>query len=462
MADGAGGHVRESASEVRGVRGLAERTPPHRERWADLLRAFAIFMVVLGHWLAAAVTYRDGDLGGEHALEVIPWAKWLSWMFQVMPVFFLVGGFANAASLRSSRERGVRWREWLLGRTDRLLRPTTAFLVALAVFALVARALGVVDAEAIGMAVWLAQIPLWFLVVYVGVVVLAPAMHVLHRRFGLVVPVVLLVLVGAGDLVRLGFGVEHGATANFLLMWLAVHQIGFAWQDGGLPGRWEVSLPLLAVGLAGLLLLTLVGPYPVSMVAVPGEDVQNTSPPTLALACLAAAQTGLVLLLRARGERWLRRSRRVWTAVVGVNAVILTAFLWHMTAVVVGALALYRTEIMPQPPIGSAEWLLLRIPWVAFLVVVLGVLIALFGWIEWRGRLRPRPARRPAAERASGRGALDTVLIGLALACVLGGLVGVTLSGPEFHAPFGLPAQVLLAYLAGVVLLHLLRRRYAA
>ncbi|MGP4022713.1 acyltransferase family protein [Actinomadura sp. 3N407] len=453
MSDGAAGDARPKA---RGLRSLAERTPPYRERWADLLRAVAILLVVTGHWLATVVIYDRGGLDGVHVLEVLPWAHRLSWFFQVMPVFFLVGGFANAASLRSSRERGVGRRDWLLSRTDRLLRPTTAFLVVMAASAMVARALGA-DPESIGRAVWLARIPLWFLTVYVGVVVLAPAMHALHRRWGLAVPVLLAVLVGAGDVARLGFDLPHGGTANFVLMWLAVHQIGFAWQDGRLPTRWTVALPLFTGGLGCLVLLTLAGPYPVSMVAVPGAEVQNTSPPTVALLSLAAAQTGLVLLLRDRADRWLRRTR-VWTAVVGVNAVILTAFLWHMTAVVIAAGALYPTGIFPQPPIGSAEWVLLRLPWLAFLAVTLAFLMTLFGWVEWRGRLRP--AHRTDSRGGTGAHAgTYTALTIAGLAGAQGGLVGVTLAGPEFHAPAGLPAPALLAYLGGVLVLHLIQRQ---
>jgi hypothetical protein len=55
----------------------------------------------------------------------------------------------------------------------------------------------------------------------------------------------------------------------------------------------------MAVGTAtALVLLTVVDPHPISLVAVPGERLQNTSPPTLALIALAVTQTGLALLLR--------------------------------------------------------------------------------------------------------------------------------------------------------------------
>ncbi len=75
-----------------------------------------------------------------------------------------------------------------------------------------------------------ATIPLWFLSAYIAVVALTPVMYRLHRRFGFAVPLALVVLVAAGDTGRLlGSGPLSGG--NFLLGWLAIHQIGFAWYD---------------------------------------------------------------------------------------------------------------------------------------------------------------------------------------------------------------------------------------
>jgi hypothetical protein len=94
-----------SLSALREMRRLAEQTPAHRDRHVDLLRAIAIVIVVVGHWLAVHVSY-DGTLRGDSVLALVPWTRPLTWLFQVMPVFFLVGGFANVASLASHRERG--------------------------------------------------------------------------------------------------------------------------------------------------------------------------------------------------------------------------------------------------------------------------------------------------------------------------------------------------------------------
>ncbi|TDC97919.1 acyltransferase, partial [Nonomuraea deserti] len=251
---------------ARELRRKAEQTPAHRDRHVDLLRAVAIAAVVTGHWLVLSVSY-DGGLHGVNVLDVVPWTRPLTWLFQVMPIFFLVGGYANAASLAAHRRDGGGATGWTLRRTDRLVRPTTMLLAVLTAAGLAAGVAGV-GPELVGMGVWLAGIPLWFLVAYLSAVVLTPVMHALHRRYGLAVPIVLAALVAAGDMGRLVPWLPYSGAGNYLFAWLAVHQLGFAWQDGRLSARPAVALPLAMSGLAALVGLTVFGPYPISMVAV--------------------------------------------------------------------------------------------------------------------------------------------------------------------------------------------------
>lgn len=441
------------------LRRLAEGTAPQRNRHIDLLRALAISAVVLGHWLAVIVTYDEHGFSGANALQALPWTHWLSWLFQVMPIFFLVGGYANAASLTSHRCRGEDGTTWLLARTDRLLPPVTAFVLALTAAALSARLLGA-DPQLVGTSTWLASLPLWFMIAYLAVVALTPAMHALHRRAGLAVPVVLLGAVAAGDVARIGLGLPYLGDANYLLGWLAIYQVGFSWQDGRLPARPGVALPLAAGGLAALVLLTAVGPYPVSMVAVPGAQVQNTAPPTLALLALAAAQAGVALLVSERANRWLRGDRP-WTVVVAVNAVVLTVFLWHMTAVVLAAMTLFPSGLLPQPLVGSPAWLLLRLPWLACLSLVLLVLVAIFGRIELRSGRRHREATEHEGASPVAASMLK-VLTSTGMAILLAGLLGITLAGPGDHGPAGRPTIAILGYLLGAAALRQARRTRAS
>lgn len=441
------GKGRGSGGALRGLRRLAEGTPPSRERVIDLLRAVAIVAVVLGHWLASVVGYdQHGQLTGGSALPDLPWAHPLTWVAQVMPLFFLVGGYANAASLSKQRSRGGDAAGWLLTRGTRLTRPTTALVLVLAGGALGARILGA-DPALVRKAVWFACIPLWFLSVYLMVVLLTPLMYALHRRYGLAVPAALIGLVAVGDVARL-YGDETLGYGNFLFGWLAIHQMGFAWRDGRLSSRLRVALPLLLGGMSVLLLLTLAGPYPVSMINVPGERLHNMSPPSLALLAVASAQLGLALLLRERAERWLHH-RRPWTLVVGINSVILTIFLWHITAAILATAALHALGLLPTPPVGSAAWLAWRIPWLLILSLFLAALVAMFGQIEIHrsqpsGTLLNHPRLR--------------LLLTLAgVASVTYGLIDIIVFPSTSPALFGLPATALVTYLAGAGLLRLLQ-----
>ena len=76
---------------------MAAKAPPERNRYVDFLRAFSILAVVVGHWLVAAPYMQDGAVQGGHLLGILPWTQWLTWGFQVMPLFFLVGGYSNGA-----------------------------------------------------------------------------------------------------------------------------------------------------------------------------------------------------------------------------------------------------------------------------------------------------------------------------------------------------------------------------
>ncbi|WP_341716669.1 acyltransferase [Micromonospora sp. FIMYZ51] len=472
---------------------LAARTPADRERYLDLLRALAILLVVLGHWTIASIYYdRHGQPDGHSALPAIPWAYPLTWAVQVMPVFFLVGGYANAASLAAHRSRDGDWGGWLLGRSARLLRPTTALVLMLAGASLVARLAGA-EPSMVRTVVWFATIPLWFLAAYLAVVPLTPLMYALHRRFGLVVPAVLVLLVAVGDLGR-ALGPADLALANYLLGWLAIHQLGFAWYDARrgncrpagngpvglrsrcLPMSARAALVMLAGGLAVAVLLTAVGPYPVSMINEPGQRMANAAPPSVALLAVATAQLGLILLLRERAERLLHRSRP-WQAVIAVNAVVLTVFLWHLSAVVLLVGALHGLGLLPTPQAGSAAWFAWRLPWVLMLAGVLAALVAVFGPIEARTG-RTTASRPPATdtdraggtdtdraggagrsrgdERPAGRRARNVLTVA-GFAAVGYALVTNSVTAKAAAEPLGLPVAALLAYLAGAGTLRLLR-----
>lgn len=361
---------------------LAARTPADRDRYIDFLRVLSLAVVVFGHWLMAVpLAAPDGSVRAGNALAMLPSLQPLTWLLQVMPVFFFVGGFSHAMVLR----RGPRYGEFLRTRTARLLAPTAVFVL---VWLLVALLIETVGGEA-GMFEFAARTvaqPLWFVGVYLAMVAFAPPMWRLHRACGAAVPVALGAGVVVVDLLRFAGGLSAVAPLNLLLVWLAVHQLGFCHADGW-PGR-RVSAALAGGGLVAMLTLIAWGPYPVSMVGMPGAPVSNMAPPTLALFAHALWLVGLTVLVREPVVRLLAR-RRVWIAVIVANGVAMTAFLWHLTALFLLS-AVHLGPGLPLPAVGEPAWWLSRPLWLALLAVVTAGLVAVFRGAERTRRPAPR------------------------------------------------------------------------
>jgi hypothetical protein len=417
--------------------GLAAATPAGRDRFVDLIRVASIGIVVAGHWLMAVPAWPPGrSLNAGNALASMPGLAVLTWVLQVMPLFFVVGGYANARSLESVARRGGRWPEYLAARVRRLVQPTALFTGAWVVLAGLAHLAGPAGRVFVPAAAVIAQ-PIWFLGIYLVVVAAAPGMLALHRRFGLAVPIALgigaLIVddlrLPAGDLhgLPVGLGIGDLGVLSFPLVWLLAHQLGFFWADGRLT---RLSRPVLAglaaTGLGLIIFLTSSNAYPASMVGLPGERFSNMNPPSVCIVALTLWLTGLAMLVRPALTRWLERPR-VWAGVVGGGSVVMTVYLWHLTALVATVAVLYPLG-WPTPTPGSGIWWALRPVWLAACGTVLIVLVKLLGRAE-----RPRPSERTGgAGRGAGHGAL--VLGGcLALAIGLLGLsgTGVDVFGPE-------------------------------
>ena len=107
---------------------LAQATPESRDRYVDFLRIASILVVVLGHWLMAVVAWHADGIHVGNVLGMVPLLWLATWVLQVMPVFFFVGGFANLVTLDGLRRRGRGSTEYLAGRAQRLVRPVAVLL----------------------------------------------------------------------------------------------------------------------------------------------------------------------------------------------------------------------------------------------------------------------------------------------------------------------------------------------
>ncbi|MFF9842948.1 acyltransferase [Streptomyces sp. NPDC013740] len=379
------------------ARDLAAATPASRDRYVDLLRVASLAVVVLGHWLMAAVT-ADGQVG--NLLAVVPGLQVLTWALQVMPVFFFVGGFAHALAHRSR----PRYAAFLRARLQRLLRPTMVFIGVWGALALAVQLLGA-DGGLTGVALRLVTQPLWFVGIYLAMVAFTPPLLRLHERLGWGAFGALVAGAVAVDVLRFAAGVPYVEFLNFAFVWLAVHQLGFLRADG------MIRRPafLAAAGLAGAGLLVALGPYPLSMVGMPGEKVSNMAPPTLALLCHGLWLVGAVELLKGPGARLTARAR-VWRAVVAANGIAMTAFLWHLTAMLGVYGALLALDVPLPVPATGAWWTQLPLR-LAAAVALTALLVGVFRRFE-----RPTPA---APSDGTG-GPIAALGITLALLGVLG------------------------------------------
>ncbi|MDJ0848679.1 MAG: acyltransferase [Myxococcota bacterium] len=409
---------------------LAERTPESRNRYVDFLRALSICAVVIGHWLVAAPYLGEGGtLVPGHLLAIEPWTRWLTLGFQVMPIFFLVGGYANGTSWEAARRRGDGYGGWLRSRVERLAAPVLPLLLAWAGASALAHALGA-PAELLQTASRLALVPAWFLAAYVLIVAFVPLSHAAWQRFGVGSVVGLVAAAAVVDLLAFAGGLSVAGYANYLFVWLAIHQLGYAWRAGVLVGP-RRGLAVGAVGIAALVAAVAFGPYPLAMIGVPGAAVSNSMPPTLALLALGIAQSGLVLALEGPARRLLAR-RRLWTGTVLVNGMIMSLYLWHMTAfvAVVGVAAAASAPALEAVP-ATAGWWLGRPLWLAVYALPTAVLVATF--LRFEARAAAAPCRPHSKRRAVAATAL--VAVGLALASA-GGLAaaGASLTGVRLWA----------------------------
>ncbi|QLL05390.1 acyltransferase family protein [Mycobacterium vicinigordonae] len=427
-----------SAAPGRTVRNLA----------VDYYRVSGVGLIVLGHWLLSSITYRNGQFGRENPLVDLPWTQWATWPFQAVPAFFLVAGYAGAVSWRRQQERGGEpWQSWVRHRIARVLGPTGVYVGL--IFALVLTLLGLgMPGSVLQYAGWALAMHLWFLAVYLVVVTLTPIAIAAHDRWGLRVPAAMAAGVAVVDAVTIGGHVPRLGWINYLLCWGMLYQLGITWHAGRLNGRRPL---LLAAGsAAALALLIWLGPYPPSMIGVPGQVVQNSTPPTLALVAFGCAQAGIAVALAPPIDRALSgpRLRRI---VAVANNNVMALYLWHMVPVIVVAVVAYPSGLLPQPEQATAAWWLMRIAWVLILCAAMAVEMAILFWLR---RLFAAPL--PMIDVPLGdRWTAPVMLVGTALAAYSLAFI----SADGFAPSGGFPWLTAIIFTVGLVLVASRSRR---
>ncbi|MFE7897324.1 acyltransferase family protein [Streptomyces sp. NPDC057424] len=381
----------------RGADRIGAATPPGRDRAVDALRAAAVLGAVLGHWLVTALVADGGTLRTASPLQHMPWLTPVSWLFQTLAVFFLVGGHVATRSHVSARAQGIPYHRWLAARLSRLLLPVAAVL-GLWTVAAVALLLSGAEFGTVRTLVKLALSPMWFLVVFAALTAATPLLTRLNPLWPLAV--VLHV-----DLLRLGFGGPSWlGWVNVAAGWMVPYTLGAAWTRGELERR-RAGWVLLAAGAAATAALVAWAGYPAAMVGVPGEGRSNLDPPTLAVVTFGLAQCGLALLLRER-LRHAMRGPVAWAAVALVNLSAMTVFLWHQTALMATTatgLLVGRLPGLHTVPDGLG-WVGARLLWLPVFALALAVCWSAFRSFQRGGAGRGRRPRVVRAHRPADRG----------------------------------------------------------
>ncbi|MEW1658743.1 acyltransferase [Streptomyces sp. NPDC093707] len=387
------------------VRAVDARTPAHRDRAIDGLRALALLSVPTGHWLIGGFTRdTDGTLHNTSLLTAVGSLAPASWLLQMLGIFFLVGGHASVLSLRRARARGGSTAQWLGGRIARLGRPVLGVTAVWAALVPLLHGLGVSTATLRTGATLVIQ-PLWFVGIYAVVTALTPYCAAAARRMGAWSALPLLVSVAAVDFLRYGpFAAAVPPWLSLLNLvpgWLFGYQLGVCWAERRLGRRTAWTLLLGGAALFAALLLFF--HYPASMVGVPGQDRTNSHPPSLLVLALAATQSGAAVLLRDKVAALLRRPA-LWAPVVLINVCAMTILCWHQTAMFATAVPASFVGAVPGLTAvpDTLGWLPARLAWMAVFAVVLVLIGRVTRRFEapWTGVGRTR--RAAAAVLAAG------------------------------------------------------------
>lgn len=363
----------------------AGRPDGGRDLYVDFLRALSLLVVVTWHWVFTIVIWEED---GPHASNPIGFTSglWLAtWLFQVMPLFFYIGGYGHLRAWERASAAGTSIWRFVWVRIKRLAIPSLALFTVWVTLGIV---LGVVfDFAWAGRAVTLVISPLWFIAVYLMLVLLLPVALWLHRRYDITVLVVLGGLAVLVDIARFDRGWDELGLVNMILVWGFCHQMGF-FYDRLVRADRRMDVNLMLVGLFALLGLVGSGLYPGSMVGVPGAETSNMAPPTMCILALVLFQAGVAEVLRPWFTERLGRPR--WAQVNEViNRFSMPLFLFHTTGMALSRAVAYglRGEVNEAREPDLTWWLTRPLSFIGPLLFTLPVI-----WLFGRRWTKPAPA----------------------------------------------------------------------
>ncbi|MGV0583274.1 acyltransferase [Mycobacteroides chelonae] len=405
-------------------------TAATRDRALDVIRIVSLVGVVLGHTVMAVSAIDNGVLLWGNLLNGRPVFQALTWVFQIMPLFF----FAGVAASVSSWKPGTSWGSWLMHRCTRLYRPVFYYLGFWAVALLILRQilpLHVYEPVA-GVSTQL----LWFLGAYVLVLAAVPLLaRITTTRSMLCALAGIYLGIAAVDVLRLGLGAPAGIGYVNFVVWLLPAVLGVGYRRQLITQK--AALMLAAAVFAINIALVTFGPYTISLVGVAGQKVPNMIPPSLVLAGHAIVLSALAIAAMPAINRWAQRPRVWWAVAIG-NSGAMTLYLWHMPALL-GMHLVFDFLRFPRYDTTATNFVFLSVLQVlTMIILVTGLFLALRPLENnplpgWDGGYVAHPGVRSAAVgvalMAAGGFTLASVVWGLkgfGLVCwvvVLAGLI---------------------------------------
>ena len=343
---------------------MLARTPAERDRVVDLVRGFSLLVVVFGHSFMALVVFTGAGAQLSNTLAQTPALQPATWVLQIMPLFFAAGAWVNALSYGHATSYPV----WLSSRVRRLLRPVIAYV---GFWILSSPLLLAWNKDVTLPLLRISTQLLWFLGAYLLVTALTPVL-VLLSGHPVLASLGWLLASAAADVSDLAGAAPGLRLLNFVLVWALAGQTGlWLFSTERRPTRGQATA--VAVGCATVnALLVRFGPWPVSLVGLPGEEISNMAPPSVVMALHSVTLAALVVLLYPTLSRLAGRAR-VWRVTAVVNAAAMSIYLWHLVGMIFAILTL-RVLSVDLVGYSTPGWVVPRLTfWVLFFLYTFGL-----------------------------------------------------------------------------------------
>ena len=392
------GRRKHSSSDAYNMRERILAASAGRDRVVDAVKALALALVVLGHNLAWTL---QPDHSAVNTLEQIPTLTPLTWILQILPLFFLLAGTGLVRHAQACSANGV------LKRLDRLISPTIPLLLLTVTLSVI---LTTVAGTSIGQYAGILPMQLtWFLGVYLMIVAVSPLLARMRTWWHYAA---MLAVIGGVDAARVNISEQIG-WVNLLLVWAYFASLGMHLPQLRTLPRARVAVAGLASATAAVIAV-IVGPYSAALItttASPG--LSNLAPPTIVLALAGSTQICLLLLAWPALQRWLSNDR-VWIPVIAFSTRAMGIYLWHMLIVSLCVAAVMKTNLTPRA--SSGAWWLLHAT--VFSIVVITVWLLAPNMLRLADKLTYATSKIIPTRIATSMTRLPVPLVSLLAGCV--------------------------------------------